>query len=186
MKSPTCFIVAPIGERYNHTKDFGGVDFIVSTSIEDHTVSNRMAEVIEVPIDYTGPIEIGDTLLVHHNVFKFYYDTSGVRRSGRSFLKGNVFLVDPDQFFMYKKNGQWTAHDRYCFVRPVGSDGNIGEGSSADSGLVGEMVYPSASLVRVGVTPGQKVVFTPHSQYQFEVDGETLYRVFDHQIAIKL
>ena len=39
-------------------------------------------------------LKIGDTLLVHHNVFKFYYDMYGREKSGRSFLKENLFLVD--------------------------------------------------------------------------------------------
>ena len=75
MKSPNQFIVKPInGKRYDNTKDIGGIDLIVSTSEEDHKFSNRYAEVVATPLSYSGPIEPGDTLLVHHNVFKFYND----------------------------------------------------------------------------------------------------------------
>ena len=83
MKSPFYFIVKPMeGKRYSNTGDFGGVELIVSTSEEDFKFSNRYAEVIETPIGYTGPIEPGDTLIVHHNVFKFYNDMQGRRKSG--------------------------------------------------------------------------------------------------------
>ena len=72
MKSPFSFIAKPVkGKRYNNTKNIGGIDFIISTSQEDHKFSNREAEVIECPINYDGPIKAGDTLLVHHNVFKY-------------------------------------------------------------------------------------------------------------------
>ena len=54
-----------------------------------------------LPLGYEGPIGVGDTLLVHHNVFKFYNDMKGRRQSGRSFLKDDLFLVDFDQFYMY-------------------------------------------------------------------------------------
>ena len=75
MKSPYNFIVKPLyKKRYNNTKDIGEVEFITSVSQEDHTSSNRFAEVIETPINYKGPVQVGDMLLVHHNVFKFYYD----------------------------------------------------------------------------------------------------------------
>ena len=75
MKSPFQFIVKPVkGKRYDNTKEIGGIDFIISTSQEDHKFSNRYAEVVSTPIDYSGPIQTGDILLVHHNVFKFYYD----------------------------------------------------------------------------------------------------------------
>ena len=48
------FIVRPTdGKRYANTKD----DLVVSTSEEDHLFSNREAEVIELPIGYSGPIK---------------------------------------------------------------------------------------------------------------------------------
>ena len=93
MKSPHQFIVKPInGKRYDNTKEIGGVDFIVSTSEEDHKFSNRYAEVLATPLSYDGDIESGDILLVHHNVFKFYNDMKGQRQSGKSFLKMIPFL----------------------------------------------------------------------------------------------
>jgi hypothetical protein len=120
MKSPTQFIVKPInGSRYDNVRMIAGVEFIVNTSEEDHKFSNRQAEVIETPIDYKGPIKSGDTLIVHHNVFKFYNDIKGRRRSGKSFFKDDLFFIDYEQFFLYKSEGKWNAHDRYCFVKPL-------------------------------------------------------------------
>ena len=73
MRSPYCFIVTPVDDRrYDNLKDIAGMKFITSVSEEDHTASNRFATVVETPINYNGPIVKGDTLLVHHNVFKFY------------------------------------------------------------------------------------------------------------------
>ena len=60
-------------------KKIGSVDFIISSSKEDHTVSNRYAIVKELPLGYKGEVSIGDTLLVHHNVFKYYNDMKGRR-----------------------------------------------------------------------------------------------------------
>lgn len=178
MQSPTCFIVRPVGgKRYDNTRDIGGVDFIVSTSEEDHRFSNRYAEVIETPSRYTGPVMKGDILLVHHNVFKFYNDIRGRQRSGRSFFRDDVFLVDPDQFFLYKRDGVWNTYDRYCFVKP---------GGNTQEPLTGTMVYPNEHLIGKGVRCGDRVSFRPDSEYEFEVDGERLYRMFDHQITMVL
>ena len=106
MKSPHCFIVKPIGgRRYDNLKKIGGIDFITSSSKEDHTVSNRFAKVIETPLRYSGDIQVGDTLLVHHNAFKFYNDMQGKERSGRSFFKEDLFLIDEDQYFAYSHKG---------------------------------------------------------------------------------
>ena len=65
MKSPFNFIVRPIeGKRYNNTKTIGGMEFIVNTSEEEHKFSNRQATVVETPVGYDGPINIGDNILV--------------------------------------------------------------------------------------------------------------------------
>ena len=83
MRCPNQFLVKPAGgRRYDNVSKYGDVEFITSSSQEDHTVSNRYAEVISTPIMYDGPIEAGDTLLVHHNVFKKYYDMKGREKSG--------------------------------------------------------------------------------------------------------
>ena len=107
MQSPDRFIVKPVnGKRYNNTKEIGGLEFITSTSEEEVAASNREAEVIAVPLNYKGEIEPGDTLLVHHNVFKFYNDMKGRRQSGRSFFKEDLFFIEDEQFYMYKKNNK--------------------------------------------------------------------------------
>ena len=77
MKSPFYFIVKPIkGRRYDNIKKIGGLDIVTSVSKEDYKSSNRFAEVIALPINYTGDIEVGNVLLVHHNVLKYYNDRS--------------------------------------------------------------------------------------------------------------
>ena len=94
MKSPYSFIVKPYNnKRYDNTKTYGETNFIISTSEEDHSASNRYAIVVSTPIDYSGPVKEGDTLLVHHNVFKFYNDMQGRRKSGKSYFKDNLFLL---------------------------------------------------------------------------------------------
>ena len=187
MKSPFSFIVKPIdGKRYNNTKSIGGIDLVISASEEDHTHSNRSAEVIEIPIGYDGDIKVGDTLLVHHNVFKFYSDMKGRQKSGRSFFKDDLFFVDLDQFFMYKNENGWNAHDRYCFVEPIKREESIIFKNTVEEPLTGTMKYVNKYLKSKGVSPGDRVSFTPDSEYEFLVDGEKLYRIYDHQITMSV
>ena len=71
MQSPSQFIVKPLGGRtYDNIRTYGDKEFIISSSQEDHTVTNRFAEVVSVPLNYGGEIVSGDTLVVHHNVFR--------------------------------------------------------------------------------------------------------------------
>lgn len=187
MRSPFYFIAKPInGKRYNNTKMFGDVEFIVSTSEEDHKFSNRYAEVVELPLGYKGPIKIGYTLLVHHNVFKFYNDIKGRQKSGKSFFRDDLFFIDADQFFMYNDGYNWNAYDRYCFVKPIPTTESYIKKPISEEPLVGIMKYPNEYLLDKGVKAGDMVCFSPDSEYEFTVDEEKLYRMYDHQITIKL
>lgn len=187
MKSPFYFIAEPINNtRYSNTKEISGIEFIVNTSEEDHKFSNRYASVVETPLGYTGPIKPGDILLVHHNVFKFYNDVKGRRKSGKSFFKDNKFFIEPEQFFMYKSGGCWHGYDRYCFVKPILAIDSYIKKSCTEEPLMAEMRYPNEYLKSRGIKSGDIVCFTPDSEYEFDVDGEKLYRIYDHQITIKL
>lgn len=187
MRSPFYFIAKPInGKRYNNTKMFGDVEFIVSTSEEDHKFSNRYAEVVELPLGYKGPIKVGYTLLVHHNVFKFYNDIKGRQKSGKSFFRDDLFFIDADQFFMYNDGYNWNAYDRYCFVKPIPTTESYIKKPISEEPLVGIMKYPNEYLLDKGVKAGDMVCFSPDSEYEFTVDEEKLYRMYDHQITIKL
>ena len=185
MRSPYNFIVKPLNNRrYDNIKSISGVEFITSSSQEDHEASNRFSEVVSLPINYKGPIEIGDTLLVHHNVFKFYYDMYGREESGRSFLKENLFLVDNEQFFLYKQKGKWKAHGKYCFVKPAPlTDSYIFKGGSEEP-LFGTIKYINQELLDLGVKEGDQISFTPDSEYPFTVDDEKLYRMFTNNITM--
>jgi hypothetical protein len=184
MKSPFYFIAKPVkGKRYDNTKDIGGIEIILSTSEEDHNFSNRYAEVVELPLGYEGPILPGDTLIVHHNAFKFYNDMRGRRRSGKSFFKDDLFFIEPDQFYMYKQDGQWKPYDRYCFVKPLPAIDSYIKKPFSEEPLMGIMKYPNEYLLSQGVKAEDVVCFSPDSEYEFNVDGEKLYRIYDHQIT---
>jgi len=187
MKSPFNFLAKPVnGKRYDNTKEIGGIEIITSTSEEDHKFSNRYAEVVELPLKYEGPVQIGDILLVHHNVFKFYNDMRGKQKSGRSFFRDDIFFIEPDQFFMYKHGSTWNSYDKYCFVKPIPAIDSYVKKPFTEEPLMGEMKYPNDYLLHQGVREGDIVCFQPDSEYEFNVDGEKLYRMFDHQITIKL
>lgn len=187
MKSPFYFIVKPNNnKRYDNTKQIGNVNFITSTSKEDHTSSNRHALVVETPINYTGPIKPGDTLLVHHNVFKYYNDMKGKERSGKSFFKDDLFFIDYDQFFMYKQNNEWKSHSKYCMIKPISKKNHYLKTHAEEEPLIGLVRYPNEYLISKGINKGDKVSFQPNSEYEFNVDGEKLYRMFDTNITMVL
>lgn len=162
---------------------------IVNSSEDERLFANREAIVAKVPHGYKGDIEEGDTLIVHHNMFVPHYNMQGKYVKSSKHFKDNLYRVDPDGFFMYKKkNGtDWIAHDRYCFVKPIPllDDGFLKK-LGTEEPLMGEMIYPNEYLTRVGIKKGDIIIFTPDSEYEFQIDGVKMYRVYDHQVTIQL
>lgn len=184
MQSPYNFLVKPkSGRRYDNIKELGGIDLIVSSSQEDHTVSNRYAVVVETPIAYKGEIKKGDTLLVHHNVFKYYYDMKGRQKSGKSYFMDDLFLVDDYQYYLYLHNGVWKSKDEFCFVKPIPREQHYLHSPGTDQPLMGEVVYTNNTLINHGVIEGTLVSFLPDSEYEFDVDGQKLYRVLTNSVT---
>ena len=181
MKSLLCFVVEPVGGKlYSSTRDNG---LVVSTSKEDHTATNRFAVVKSTPIGYDGPIQPGDTVMVHHNTFRKYFDIRGKEVYGPAHFRDNTFLVE--EVFMYEKDGEMKCVSPYCMVRPVGNDSSdIVEADAKEAQQRGEMVYSNPELNELGVFDGDIVAFTPDSEYEFLVNGEKLYRMFTRNICI--
>ena len=87
MKSIYNFVVTPKGDRYNNKKDVDGGELILNTEIFNHQYVNREATVISTPIAGYTDIQVGDTVIVHHNVFRRWHNVKGVEKNSRSYIK---------------------------------------------------------------------------------------------------
>jgi len=178
MKAPFDFVIEPKGNRYNNTKKVGSKDLILNTEIFNHQFINREAIVKSVPTAYNTKIKPGDTIIVHHNVFRRWHDVRGVEKNSRSYFNENTYLVKPDQIFLYKRNNKWLATDKYCFVQPIKQRDKLKPGEEEE--CIGIVKYTD------GVNNiGDLVGFTPFSTYEFVIDGKRLYRVLNKFITIK-
>ena len=178
MKSPNQFIVVPKNDRrYDNIKDIDGTQVILDVSEESYSFSNREAVVLSTPINYTGPIEEGDSILVHHNVFKFFNDMHGRRQSGKSFFRDNKFFVDDTQYYMYKKISEWYAVEPFCFVSPLPKIDTYIYKNITNEPLMGVMEYTCSSIDKHGIKKGDVVTFMPDSEYEFRLDDRILYRI---------
>ena len=181
MRSIYDFIIEQIGKRYNNTKQVGDKELIVNTEIFNHQYVNREAKVLAVPILIKTNIQVGDTVIVHHNVFRRWHNIRGEEKNSTSFIKENVYAISLDQIYLYKHNETWITPPRYCFVKPIKSINNFN--TDTEQPLMGIMKYNDNDLP--GVKVGDLVGFTPDSEYEFIIDGERLYRVLVNDISIK-
>lgn len=179
------FLVKPSEEgRYKNSEKIGDTELVVNTNLENHKYVNRYGEVEFTPKGYNGPIKKGDTLLVHHNTFRTHFGVAGKWFTNETV--GDMFRVNEEQFFMYKNESGWHAHGRFCFVKPVKDMSySFLQVDESYSAYLCEMAYPNDKLTDMGVKKGDILVYPPNTEYEFNVDGEQLFRLFDHQIAAR-
>jgi len=187
MKSPFCFIVKPQGgQRYDNLSKHGDGKLITSASQEDHTTTNRFATVEEVPIllAFNKNIKKGDTVVVHHNIFRKYYDMKGVEKSGPCHFKDDLYLVDIDQVYLHKSKDKWNSVGNYCFIKPTEKEKDVILSVDRNKQLVGKVKYGNKELVSLDILEGDDVCFLPESEYEFKIEGETLYRMKTEDICV--
>lgn len=183
MNSVHQFIIKPIGQRYNNELTIGDKKLIVNSSISSHKFVNREAEVIAVPLAFKTSVKKGDTVLVHHNLFRRYYNLKGKSVNSSKFFKEDMYFASLDQVYMFKRNGKWNTIGDYCFIKPVVN--------TDQSNLVklkkniGIVKYTNSSLEALKISEGDTVAFKSNREFEFIVDNEVLYCMKSNDILIK-
>ena len=178
MKSVYNFVVTPVKNRYNNTKNIDGKELIVNTEIFNHQYVSREAIVKAIPTVGKTDIKVGDTVIVHHNVFRRWHNQYGIEKNSRAYIDEDTYLVQPDQIFLYKRNKDWQALKGYCFAAPIKSTEKLN--TNKEKPLVGIIKYTDGT-----VKENDLIGFTPNSEYEFIIDGKKLYRLLSKFITIK-
>ena len=183
MRSVYDFIIKPVGKRYDNEVKVGEHTLITNSSIESFKHVNNIAEVVETPVAFATPIRKGDLIMVHHNVFRVFYDMKGIKKNSRSFLKDDLFFCAVDQVYLYKRKDTWKSFGDRCFVAPVKNKDLLSTDKVAD--LLGILKIGNSSLEESGINPGDIVGFTPNSEWEFVVDNQIMYCMKSNDIVIK-
>ena len=184
MRHTHCYIVEPVNGRYNNKKNVDNNELILNTSIEDHKFVNRNGLIIALPIiNENEYLQVGDEVIVHHNVFRRYYDMRGNEKNSKSYFEENKYFCYHDQIFLYKRNGKWHTPPGFCFVKPIHSLNNLTE--DKEEPLTGVLKHIGGDLRSFKLNNDDLIGFTPNSEYEFVIDNERLYRVPINSISIK-
>ncbi len=183
MRSVYDFIIKPVGKRYDNEVKVGEHTLITNSSIESFKHVNNIAEVVETPVAFATSIRKGDLIIVHHNVFRVFYDMKGIKKNSRSFLKDNLFFCAVDQVYLYKRKDTWKSFGDRCFVAPVKNKDLLSTDKVAD--LIGILKIGNSSLEESGINPGDIIGFTPNSEWEFVVDNQIMYCMKSNDIVIK-
>jgi hypothetical protein len=183
MKSLYNYIISTTN-RYDNKVSIDNKELILNTEVteRDYMFVNRVGTVINVPINITTPIKSGDDVIIHHNVFRRWFDVRGVERNSGSYIDEDKYIVAPDQLFAYKQNGKWHCPNMYCFVEPLENE-DIWS-TESEQKLLGKLTYTNDYLDSLGLSYGDTVGFTPDSEYEFNIDDKKLYRILSTDITI--
>ena len=183
MKSLYDFIVKPIGDKYNNEIKVGDKNLVVNTQLEAWKFINREAEVIATPLAFNTNIKKGDTIIIHQNVFRTFYDTRGVKKVSRSWFKEDLYFVSLDQIYLYKHNNHWNTFNDRCFIQPIkNNDDKIVDKEEKIKGI---LKYGNPYLKNLDINEGDLVGFRPNREWQFLIDGKRLYCMKSNDIVIK-
>ena len=143
---------------------------------------NRVGVVVNVPKGDSSGVKPGDEVIVHHNVFRRFYDVKGNEKNSRSYFNENSYMCTQDQIYMYRRDGLWKPTDGYCFVKPIES--NDIWSLDNETPFKGVLKILGDDLLQLGLQRGNVVGFTPRSEYEFVIDNERMYRVRSVNINI--
>jgi len=183
MRSIFDFIVKPVGERYNNKVKVADKELIVNTKIESFKSVNNFAEVVALPLAYSTDIKVGDIVVIHHNVFRVFYDIRGNKKNSRSYFKDDLYFCNLDQIYLYKNTGKWKAFGDRCFVKPIKNKDYLNV--DKEQKLIGILKYGNSSLEALKISEGDLVGYTPYGEFDFVIDGQRLYCMKSNDIVIK-
>ena len=182
MKAIWDYVVKPKGERYNNVKKIGDKELILNSEISNHEFINREGIVKETPLGFESIIEKGDVVILHHNVFRRWYNQAGEEKNSSGFINEDTYIVSPDQIFAYTKNRKcekcWRPMPGYCFIKPLKENHKLNPMEKEK--LMGVVKF-SDGTIEEGSLVGFRIV----GQYEFVIDGQRLYRVKSNLITLK-
>jgi len=183
MNSVYDFIISPKNKRYNNEKKVGDKTLVLNTNIEDHKLVSKEAIVVSVPLAFKTILKVGDEIMVHHNIFRRWYDVRGEQRNSGQYFKEDLYFCKPDQIYLYKKNDKWLAIGQRCFIKPIKDIDNLT--LDIEQKHIGILKIGNSSLEALGINEEDLVGFRANREWEFIVGDQRLYCMKSNDIIIE-
>ena len=183
MKSIYNFIITPKKGRYNNEIEIGDKTLIINANIEDHKMVSRHAVVVSTPLAYCTDIKAGDEIIIHHNIFRRWYDIKGNERNSGQYFKEDLYFCKPDQIYLRKDDDKWLPFMNRCFVMPIKDTDTLT--LDMEKKCVGILKIGNKELEALDINPGDLVGYRPGREWEFVIDGKRIYCMKSNDIVIK-
>ena len=179
MQSVFNYLVKPKGSRVTGKKEIEGKELLLNTELQNYQYTQRIGIILSLPKASTYKnLREGDEIIVHHNIFRRFRDIRGKEKNSKNYLEEDIYLVQPDQIYAYKRKDEWKALDGYCFVKPIKETKMFS--TNFEKPLVGIVKFGNEFIEKNSL-----IGFKPNSEYEFIIEGQRLYRVPVNAITIK-
>ena len=183
MNSVYEFIIKPVGNRYSNELTIGDKKLIVNSSISNHKFVNREAEIVALPLAFKTKLKVGDRVIVHHNLFRRYYNMKGKSVNSTKYFKNDLYFASLNQIYMKKTKDSWETLNEYCFIKPI-----VNKSLSSLKKLkqcVGIVKYGNSTLEALKIHKEDLVVFKKNREFEFLINNEVVYCMESNDILLK-
>lgn len=172
------------GNEYINELQVGNVKLVVNTSIEEADDVQRIGVVFSLPMIYNGDLQIGDEVVVHHNVFRTTLNDWGVPVQSSFHFKDDMYFVDNDMIYLRIRNGEVTSYNDNVFIFPIKEE-TLWEGEKLVE-RQGIVKISNEKLREQGIVENSKIVFRKFNEYKFNIFGLELYKMQDKRVLAVL
>ena len=163
------------------TFTLNGVEMYRDTSYDPMRLARQFGTVYEVPIHNNLDIQKGDKIWFHHFVAT---DANKVKYIDDK----EVYQATRDQIYLVERDGEMIPIGVWNFIKQERKEaektesGIFLETSASDVELHGHAVYINDWMKDQGVKKGDRVFFSENSEYDMNINGESLLRMRNFDI----
>jgi hypothetical protein len=177
------FLVKPIGDRYDNSIKINNKNLILNTSIEKFKFISNRAIIVKTPKAFNTVLKEGDEIVIHHNVFRRYYNQRGKAVDSSKKFIDDLFFCQPDQIYLYKTDDKWRSFGDRCFVAPIKNKDPLTLDKEQKN--IGILKYGNKLLEARGINERDLIGFPSMREFEFIIDNTRLYCLHIDDILIK-
>jgi len=177
------FLVKPIGDRYDNSIKINNKNLILNTSIEKFKFISNRAIIVKTPKAFKTVLKEGDEIVIHHNVFRRYYNQRGKAVDSSKKFIDDLFFCQPDQIYLYKTDDKWRSFGDRCFVAPIKNKDPLTLDKEQKN--IGILKYGNKLLEARGINERDLIGFPSMREFEFIIDNTRLYCLHIDDILIK-
>lgn len=202
MQGITEYIVQ-FDHTHNSSVEVEGLELAVNPDMDQPKQINRVGTIVSAPLLGSPQLEVGYEVMVIHTLLLTEIYNNGKNKS--FYLvdeEKGLFRFDQNMIVMFRESDkdQWKCHLKNVMVRPIvikedqkiwngiiipdAAFNDSNEGYKGNVKNKGTIAYGNQNLIENAIFEGDEVIFKQEREYEFEIDGETLWHMENEDLLL--